>query len=100
STMEINRAYAKFLNTHDPSVLQRLERIAPDGALPEYEPMRTMYHEVVSTVRDVAEKRRSTGDAADRINELIQAPDFIPPFGLADPYVRPYDGTPTVASNA
>ncbi|MGH3373571.1 MAG: NAD(P)/FAD-dependent oxidoreductase [Actinoallomurus sp.] len=100
STMEINRAYAKFLNTHDASVLERLERIAPDGALPEYEPMRTMYHEVVSTVQDVAEKRRSSGDAADRIHELIKAADFIPPFGLADPNVRFYEGTPKVAFNA
>lgn len=96
-TMEINRAYAKYLNSHDEAVLKPLERIAPDGALPEYEPMRVMYHEVSTTVRDVAENGRSTGEAAERILDLIKAADFIPPFGLADPECRFYEGTPKVA---
>jgi len=97
ATMEINRAYAKLLNSQDKSVLAPLEKIAPDGALPDYAPLREMYEQVSLTVRDVAEGRRDSGAAADRIRGLIQAADFIPPFGLDDPDCRFYEGTPKVA---
>jgi FADH2 O2-dependent halogenase len=87
-TMEINRAYAKFLDSHDLSVLGPLERIAPDGAVPEYEPLRTMYAQVSQAARDVAEGRRDAASATKKIMDLLAAADFVPPVGLDDPACR------------
>ncbi|MEO5874629.1 MAG: NAD(P)/FAD-dependent oxidoreductase [Streptosporangiaceae bacterium] len=88
ATMEINRAYAKLLNTGDHSVLGPLEKIAPYGALPDYPPLRTLYTQVSDTVQDVAEGRRQHLDAANTIMNLLTSADFVPPVGLGDPDCR------------
>jgi FADH2 O2-dependent halogenase len=88
ATMEINRAYAKFLNSHDLGVLEPLERIAPHGALPEYEPLRAVYAQVSDTVREVTAGQRTSQDAAAKIMGLLTAADFVPPVGLGDPACR------------
>lgn len=99
-TFEINRAYAKLLDTHDQSVLKPLERIAPDGALPEYEPFRKLYNDAVLAVRAVAEDGKSPGEATAQIMGMLQTADFVPPFGLDDPDCKIFGGTPKVAYNA
>lgn len=100
ATMEINRAYARFLDTHDVAVLSHLETLAPDGALPAYPPLRRMYAQVSDEVRAVQEGRQDAGTAAETIMSLLAAADFVPPFGLADPDCRFYNGTFTVATRA
>jgi FADH2 O2-dependent halogenase len=98
ATMEINRAYAKLLDSGDTAVLARLETIAPDGALPSYGPLRQMYNQVSQEVIDVQEGRQGADVAAKKIMQLLQS-DFVPkPIGLPDPDVRFYNGTPAVAA--
>ena len=100
ATMEINRAYAYFLKTHDARVLDRLQDLAPDGALPSYPPLRHLYGRVSDEVRAVQEGRQAADIAAKAIMSMLMEADFVPPFGLADPECQCYNGTFTVARRA
>lgn len=83
STGEIGHAYMKLVRKRGATAaLTALERLAPDGDLPTYPPLRRTYDEVSQTVRDVAEGRREPGDAAKKIMALLSAADFIPPAGF------------------
>jgi FADH2 O2-dependent halogenase len=97
ATMEINRAYARFLSTHDVAGLAHLETLAPDGALPAYQPLRQLYARVSDEVRAVQDRGRDASLAAKTIMSLLAEADFVPPFGLDDPDCRCYNGTFTVA---
>ena len=93
ATFEINRAYARFLDTHDPAVLKHLESIAPSGAI-AHEPARALLKEVSEITQAVHAGELEAGEAADRMIALLQAADFVPPaFGLADPRNRWYNAT-------
>ncbi|MDT0441059.1 NAD(P)/FAD-dependent oxidoreductase [Streptomyces johnsoniae] len=95
STFEASRAYASFRATRDPATLERLERQAPDGALPNYGPLRALMREVIDTTRAVQEDGADPKAAGDKLMHLIQTSDFIPPmFGWEDPENRWSDGTP------
>ncbi|MEE1931084.1 NAD(P)/FAD-dependent oxidoreductase [Streptomyces sp. TRM 70351] len=86
ATFEINRAYARFLDNHDPAVLARLERQAPDGAIPDYAPVREMLKRVSELTQSVHAGDLDARVAADELMEILRAADFVPPaFGLADP---------------
>ncbi|WP_431784151.1 NAD(P)/FAD-dependent oxidoreductase [Streptomyces chumphonensis] len=86
ATFEINRAYARFLDSHDPSVLARLERQAPDGAIPDYAPARELLKRVSELTRSVHAGDLPARAAAHEMMEMLRAADFVPPaFGLADP---------------
>ncbi|GLW48207.1 halogenase [Streptomyces sp. NBRC 14336] len=95
ATFEINRAYAWFLEDHDPKVLERLERQAPDGAIPDYAPLRELLKGMSEAIQDVQHGRREEREAADHIMTLLGKADYIPPvFGLADPDNHWTDVTP------
>ncbi|HEX2051781.1 MAG TPA: NAD(P)/FAD-dependent oxidoreductase [Actinomycetota bacterium] len=94
ATFEINRAYARFTEAHDPSTLARLERLAPEGAITDYEPARRLLREVSLDVQEVQAGRAAPQDAAERIWKRFKAADFVPPaFGLTDPNNRWYNAT-------
>ncbi|MTE21411.1 NAD(P)-binding protein [Streptomyces sp. TRM43335] len=86
ATFEINRAYARFLDRHDPAVLARLERQAPDGAIPDYAPARELLKKVGELTQSVQAGDADPRAVADEILQRLRAADFVPPaFGLADP---------------
>ncbi|CCK26863.1 hypothetical protein BN159_2484 [Streptomyces davaonensis JCM 4913] len=86
ATFEINRSYARFLENHDPKVLERLERQAPDGAIPDYAPARELLKSMSETVQEVHNGHLGHREAADALIQLLRDADFVPPaFGLADP---------------
>lgn len=89
ATFEINSTYARFLDSHNVADLARLERIAPDGSIPEYEPARQLLDYVSEQVRSVARSETDGGAAAKAIMDALMRADFVPPaFGLADPSNR------------
>ncbi|MER7573456.1 tryptophan 7-halogenase [Streptomyces sp. NPDC126514] len=86
ATFEINRAYATYLDRRDPAGLERLERQAPDGAIPDYAPVRQLLKNVSSLVQEVQKGEVDPRDASEEILAQLRAADFVPPaFGLADP---------------
>lgn len=86
ATFEINRAYARYLDSHDAAVLDTLERQAPDGAIPEYPPARAILAKVSELTKAVQYDGADPRAAAEEILEHLRAADFVPPaFGLADP---------------
>src|SRR5262249_2235422 len=78
ATFEINRAYARYLNSHDAVELHHLEQIAPAGSITEYAPARRLMAVGGEHMRDVAEGRERPGDAARAILRLLDEADFIP----------------------
>jgi tetracycline 7-halogenase / FADH2 O2-dependent halogenase len=96
STMEVGRAYARFLSSRDVKDLEALAKIEPDGGIPDYEPTRRMLAAADRYAQEVQDGSRDAEDAAERIFDLLRQADFIPPpFGLADRTHRWYDVTPT-----
>nr|AAQ04684.1 halogenase A [Actinoplanes sp. ATCC 33002] len=94
ATFEINRAYAKFLDSHDSKHLAPLERIAPHGSIPDYPPARQLLAAVSDEVRAVSAGGQTGEDAARRVMRLLRASDFVPPaFGLTDPDNRWFNAT-------
>jgi FADH2 O2-dependent halogenase len=94
ATFEINRAYATFVKDHDPATLSRLERLAPDGAIPDYAPARELIGQVSMLCRAVAAGEAKAVDAADEILRLLRQAPFVPPaFGLAEPANQWTDAT-------
>ncbi|WAZ24668.1 tryptophan 7-halogenase [Streptomyces cinnabarinus] len=86
ATFEINRAYATFLDNRDPAGLERLERQAPDGAIPDYAPVRQLLKNVSTLVQEVQKGAADPRAAADEILAQLRAVDFVPPaFGLSEP---------------
>ncbi len=101
ATFEINRTYARYLDTHDAAELAHLERVAPDGSLPDHEPARELFRAVSDDVRAVADGRAQPAAAARSVRSRLQAADFIPPaFGLADPDNHWLHATPMKVVNA
>ncbi|MGW5640287.1 FAD-dependent oxidoreductase, partial [Streptomyces sp. NPDC003832] len=86
ATFEINRAYATYLDDRDPAGLVRLERQAPDGAIPDYAPVRRLLKNVSTLVQEVQKGELDPREASEEILAQLRAADFVPPaFGLADP---------------
>jgi len=94
ATFEINRAYATFLDSHDTRDLRHLEKLAPAGSIPDYEPARQLMHNVSQQCRGVSEGTVASQTAAKAIMAELTGADFIPPaFGLANPDNRWFNAT-------
>ncbi|WP_433325192.1 NAD(P)/FAD-dependent oxidoreductase [Spirillospora sp. CA-294931] len=90
ATFEVNRAYARFLQTGDTAVLDPLEHAWWRGkAFAEdspYAPVLELLREVSELCQAVQREGLDAGEAADTIMRRLKEADFIPPaFGLADP---------------
>lgn len=94
ATFEINRSYAKFLETRDQAVLDHLARLEPYGSLPDYPPARELLKTVSERVQAVQNNQLDAEVAAGQIFELLRQADFVPPaFGLTDRSNRWYNAT-------
>jgi FADH2 O2-dependent halogenase len=101
ATFEVNRVYARYLDTHDAAELEPLERVAPDGSLPRFAPARELHTSASADVRAVADGRLDARTAAQSIMRRLQEADFIPPaFGLDDPSNTWLNATPAKALRA
>ncbi|MGC4868602.1 NAD(P)/FAD-dependent oxidoreductase [Micromonospora sp. DT53] len=90
ATFEVNRAYAKFLDTRDPAVLAPLERPWWRGrVIPQDSPygaVMELLQQVNDMTRAVQEGRAESGATAAELLRLLREADFVPPaWGLADP---------------
>lgn len=95
ANFEINRSYARYLDTRDQAHLTQLERLAADGCTPGYPPAREFFARVSQEVRDVADGRQDALLAAATIMRLMHDADFVPPaLGLADPTIRSWVVSP------
>ncbi|MCZ7413498.1 MULTISPECIES: NAD(P)/FAD-dependent oxidoreductase [unclassified Streptomyces] len=95
ATFEINRTYARYLDSHDAADLAHLESIAPEGSISDYGPARELLAFVSDQVQDVAERRTNPGAAAASVMNALMKADFVPPaFGLADPTNRWFNASP------
>lgn len=95
ANFEINRAYARFLETKDQASLDRLERLAAEGCTPDYPPAREFFSRVGQEVREVADGRQEADAAAATISRLMREADFVPQvLGLADPAIRSWVVSP------
>jgi FADH2 O2-dependent halogenase len=89
-TFEINRAYARYLDSRDTSILAPLEKPWWRGKL---EPEKSPYRSVLELLQQVNEMTQAVqlglADADTTAKELmhrLQTADFVPPaWGLADP---------------
>jgi tetracycline 7-halogenase / FADH2 O2-dependent halogenase len=99
ATFEVNKAYALYVDSRDPEVLNRLEHPWWRVTLSEFDPSKVdnadqvavlrLLTEVSRLVQEVQAGRAQAKPTAERIRELMRAADFIPPaFGLADPENR------------
>ena len=94
ATFEVNRTYARYLEKHDPAELAQLERIAPNGAIPDYAPVRTLLKEVSELCQRVQSGAGDPTKTAEQIMEKLASVNFCPPaFGLADPNNRWFNAT-------
>lgn len=94
ATFEINRTYARYLEKRDPAELRQLEKIAPNGAIPEYAPARTLLKQVSELTQRVQDGLADPEKTADEIMGLLKAVDFSPPaFGLTDRDNRWFNAT-------
>lgn len=92
---EVNRAYARFLDGHDPAVLARLERQAPDGAVPDYPPLRRLLSEAGALMRTAPRGEDEARAVAGKLMAMLGDADFVPPaFSLADPHAQWTNPTP------
>jgi tetracycline 7-halogenase / FADH2 O2-dependent halogenase len=95
ATFEINRTYARYLESHDVADLAHLESIAPDGSISDYAPARQLMDYVSDQVRAVSRAEVDAGVAAKSIMDALIKADFVPPaFGLADPENRWFNASP------
>nr|WSY56598.1 tryptophan 7-halogenase [Streptomyces sp. NBC_00886] len=90
ATFEVNRAYARYLDTRDTAVLEPLEHAWWRGkVIPEespYAPVLELLRETSEVCQAVQLGELDAGAAADTILRRLQQADFIPPaFGLEDP---------------
>jgi tetracycline 7-halogenase / FADH2 O2-dependent halogenase len=86
ATFEINRAYSRYADSHDDATLAHLESLAPDGAIPDYAPVRQLLADVTGHMRSVAEGRATAEEAVQAMWAELLEVDFVPPaFGLTDP---------------
>ncbi|MEU4532407.1 NAD(P)/FAD-dependent oxidoreductase [Micromonospora ureilytica] len=90
ATFEVNRAYARFLDTRDPAVLAPLERPWWRGrVIPQDSPygaVMELLQQVNDMTRAVQEGRADSGATAEELLRLLREADFVPPaWGLADP---------------
>ncbi len=96
ATFEINRAYARYLDTHQVSELEHLAEIAPAGSISDHDPARELLARVSERVRAVAAGDADAGRAAAGIMQDLANADFVPPaFGLHDPENRWFNATPS-----
>lgn len=90
ATLEVNRAYAGFLSTHDLAALEPLEKAwwrgktIPDGS--PYAPVLDLLRETSEACQAVQNGQLDATDAAALIHRRLAEADFVPPaFGLDDP---------------
>ncbi|MEU2614744.1 NAD(P)/FAD-dependent oxidoreductase [Micromonospora sp. NPDC007271] len=90
ATFEVNRAYARYLDTRDPAVLAPLERPWWRGrVIPQDSPyggVMALLQKVNEMTREVQAGRADAGETAAELLRLLRESDFVPPaWGLADP---------------
>ncbi|MEV0224998.1 NAD(P)/FAD-dependent oxidoreductase [Streptomyces sp. NPDC050704] len=101
ATMEINRTYARYLDSRDNADLTRLAGLAPSGSIPDYPPLRRLLKEVSELTQAVQVGRSDPKEAAAGIMRLLAAADYVPPmFGLSDPDNRWFHATNVKAVQA
>ncbi|MDT0441057.1 tryptophan 7-halogenase [Streptomyces johnsoniae] len=89
SVFESIRSYAEYRDTHDPAVLARLERQAPEGTVSEYRPVHDLLRRVHESLREVRAGRADPAATAAELMADLRGADFVPPvFGLNDPELR------------
>jgi len=94
ATFEINRTYAKYLDSRDLTAIDHLAKLEPHGSVPEYPPARELFKAVSSTVQQVQNGQLDSLSAAEHIFKLLGEADFSPPaFGLKDRDNRWYNAT-------
>jgi FADH2 O2-dependent halogenase len=94
ATFEINRTYARYAESRDPRELEKLERIAPDGAIPDYAPARLLLKQVSELTQRVQNGEADPKATADEIMKLLRDCDFSPPaFGLTSKKNRWFNAT-------
>ncbi|HZN19646.1 MAG TPA: NAD(P)/FAD-dependent oxidoreductase [Micromonosporaceae bacterium] len=93
ATFEVNRCYARYLDSRDPSVLEPLERpwwrgkLAPEGS--PYGGAMELLRQVNELTRSVQEGHREAGEVATELLDMLRRSDSVPPaWGLADPQNR------------
>jgi FADH2 O2-dependent halogenase len=95
STFEVNRAYSRYLDSHDAADLSHLAAIAPQGSIPDHGPTRELMASVSRRVRAVQDADADPGRAADGILHDLSTADFVPPaFALDDPENRWFVASP------
>ncbi|GAA4681618.1 NAD(P)/FAD-dependent oxidoreductase [Phytohabitans rumicis] len=96
ATFEVNKAYAQFVDSRDPSVLSRMEKPWWRVTLSTFDPSRVKNADHVAVLKLLTEVGRKmqavqageaeAGQTAEEITALLRAADFVPPaFGLAEP---------------
>lgn len=92
STLELSRAFGRYLDTHDDRVFRDLERIELDAAIPEYPPMRALLRKSGELMRQVEAGAAEPATAAEEIIAMLESSDFVPPaWGLTDPDKHDYE---------
>lgn len=91
ATFEVNRTYAKYLDSRDLAAIDRLAALEPHGSIPDYAPARELLKFVSDRVRAVQDSQLPADVAAQDIFAALRRADFVPPaFGLADRNTRWY----------
>lgn len=96
TNFEVNRAYAKFLDTRDPAVLQRLEKpwwrvtmrsFDPDAVIePDHKEVLNLLGQVDATMAAVRRGETEPKQAAAQIMTALAGAKWAPPvFGVGDP---------------
>jgi len=104
ATFEVNKAYALFVDSRDPAVLERMEHPWWRVTLSTFDPAKVGNADQVAVLKLLTEVsrlvqavQRGEADArstADEIRRMLRVADFVPPaFGLADPNNRWTDAT-------
>lgn len=95
STMQVSRAYAKFVRGDGEPALRELAEVEPYGALPRHAPARGFLRRATDIAEAVQDERLAPAAAATGLEALLRDADFIPPsFHLADRTARYHDVTP------
>ena len=82
---ESNRSYARYRASHDLSVLDRLEHVAPHGSLPDVPEVRSFFTWAYAQAAAVGAGGLTEQEAAQALGERLRQVGFAPPaFGITD----------------
>lgn len=82
---QTNRSYGQFRATHDKSILDHLEAVAPYGSLPDVPEVREFFRWAYAEVAKVADGQLTAQEASARVLQRMTEVTFSPPaFGITD----------------